>query len=176
YGLWQRRFGSDPHVLGSPLLLDGRRYSVVGVLQPDFRFLQDADLWVPLGLDPANPPQRLNHYLFVAGRLRPEVNLASARSRLDATSKRLARETPELNAGWNVKMVGLRENLVGDLRRNLLVLLAAVGSVLLIACASVGTRLLTRVSEQRNEIAIRAAFGATRGRIVRQLVTESVLL
>jgi putative ABC transport system permease protein len=173
-GLWQRRFGADPKVLGKPLTIDGQSFTVVGVLEPGFYFLEDADLWVPLALDPADlPPQ---HPLLVAGRLRPGVTLDEAQSQMSIIAKQLERDFAETNAGYGVGVKDFRDNLVKDRRRGLLLLLAAVGLLLLIACANVGNLLLVRASEQRNEIAIRAAFGASRSRLVRQTLTESVVL
>ncbi|HYN19637.1 MAG TPA: ABC transporter permease, partial [Thermoanaerobaculia bacterium] len=174
HDLWQRRFGADPAVLGKALTIDGQGHVVVGVLEPGFHFLEDADLWVPLALDPANlPPQ---HPLVVAGRLRPGVTLDEAQSQMSIIASRLERDYPDTNAGYGVGVNDLRDNMVKDRRRGLLLLLAAVGLLLLIACANVGNLLLVRASEQRNEIAIRAAFGASRSRLVRQTLTESVVL
>jgi len=173
-GLWQRRFGGDPQILGRALRIDGQSYTVVGVLEPRFHFLREAELWVPLALDPANlGPQ---HSLLVVGRLGWGVSLDEARSRMAAISARLAADYPDINAGYSAKVTRLRDSLVKDRRRSLLLLLAAVGLLLLIACANVGNLLLVRASEQRNEIAIRAAFGASRARLVRQTLTESVVL
>ena len=172
--LWERRFGSDPQVLGKALMVDGQSHTVVGVARPAFHFQEDAELWVPLALDPADlPPQ---HPLVVAGLLRQGVRMEEAQSQMATIAARLAREFPDTNAGYSVAITGLRESLVRDQRRGLLLLLAAVGMLLLIACANVGNLLLVRASEQRNEIAIRAAFGASRGRLVRQTLTESVVL
>ena len=172
--LWERRFGGDPQALGKALVIDGQSHTVVGVLKQGFHFQEDAELWVPLALDPANlPPQ---HPLVVAGLLRPGVTQEEALSQMTTVASRLAREFPDTNAGYSVGITGLRESLVKEQRRGLLLLLAAVGMLLLIACANVGNLLLVRASEQRNEIAIRAAFGASRGRLVRQTLTESVVL
>jgi putative ABC transport system permease protein len=173
HALWER-LGADPEIVGKSLALDGEGSTAVGVLRPGFRFLTDADLWVPLALDPADlPPQ---HQFTVVGRLRPGVRLDQAQSEMSGIAARLARELPDTNAGYDVKVQSLRDNVVKDRRGGLLVLLAAVGLLLLIACANVGNLLLVRAAEQRNEIAIRAAFGASRGRLVRQTLTESVVL
>jgi putative ABC transport system permease protein len=174
HGLWQRRFGGDRQILGKALRIDGRSYTVVGVLEPGFHFLEDAELWVPLALDPAELAP--THELLVAGRLRRGVELDEAQSQMAAVAANLAKDFPDTNAGYGAKVGSLRHNLVKERRRALLMLLAAVGLLLLIACANVGNLLLVRASEQRNEIAIRAAFGASRGRLVRQTLTESVVL
>ncbi|MES1245214.1 MAG: ABC transporter permease [Acidobacteriota bacterium] len=172
--LWERRFASDPRIQGKPLMLEGQSYTVVGVLKPGFHFLQDAEIWVPLALDPSDPPPQ--HQLLVGGRLKPRQDLDEVKTEMANIAAQLAREAPDTNAGYTVKIEPLRDNLVKDRRRDLLLLLAAVGLLLLIACANVGNLLLVRASEQRNEIAIRAAFGASRGRLVRQTLTESVVL
>jgi putative ABC transport system permease protein len=171
--LWQR-LGSDPEIRGKDLAVDGESCTVVGVLRPGFRFEEDAVLWVPLALDPANLPPR--HQYIVAGRLRPGVRQDQAQAEMSGIAAQLARELPDTNAGYDVKVQSLRDNVVKDRRGGLFLLLAAVGLLLLIACANVGNLLLVRAAEQRNEIAIRAAFGASRGRLVRQTLTESVVL
>ncbi|MEA2558557.1 MAG: hypothetical protein QOH06_61 [Acidobacteriota bacterium] len=174
HGLWQRRFGGDPQILGKGLVIDGQSYTVVGVTRRSFHFQEDAELWVPLALDPANlPPQ---HPLIVAGLLRRGMTLDEAQSQMSTVAQRLAKDYPGTNAGYDVRITDLRDSRVKERRGGLLLLLAAVGMLLLIACANVGNLLLVRASEQRNEIAIRAAFGASRGRLVRQTLTESVVL
>jgi predicted permease len=174
YELWQRRFQGDSRVLGRALAVDGESYTVVGVARRGFHFQEDAELWVPLALDPAAlPPQ---HPLIVVGLLRRGVSLEEARSQMSTVAARLARAFPDTNAGYGARVTDLRDNRVRDRRGGLLLLLAAVGMLLLIACANVGNLLLVRASEQRNEIAIRAAFGASRARLVRQTLTESVVL
>ncbi|HWM90807.1 MAG TPA: ABC transporter permease [Thermoanaerobaculia bacterium] len=173
-GLWNRRFGGDLHILGKTLVVDGQSHTVVGVLEPGFHFQEEADLWVPLALDPADlPPQ---HPLVVVGLLKKGVDLDEAQSEMATIATRLVHDYPDTNAGYSVQVGSLRDNLVKNQRRGLLLLLAAVGLLLLIACANVGNLLLVRASEQRNEIAIRAAFGASRSRLVRQTLTESVVL
>lgn len=174
HGLWQGRFGGDPDILGKALTLDGQSHTVVGILKPGFHFVAEADVWVPLALDPADPPPQ--HQLVVAGRLRQGETLEGVRSDMAGIASFLEREAPGTNAGYTVGVEPLRDHLVKERRGGLLLLLASVGLLLLIACANVGNLLLVRASEQRNEIAIRAAFGASRGRLVRQTLTESVVL
>ncbi len=177
YRFWQRRFGGSPGAIGRTLVLNGKSFTIVGIMEPNFYFFRDADLWVPMALNAANPPYGPQvQYLFVPALLKRGVTLERARAEMSTIASRLAQEHPDTNAGWGVRLIGLRDELVGDLRLQLIVLLTGVSFVLLIACANVANLLLTRAADQRDEMAIRSALGASRGRIIRQVVTESMVL
>ena len=179
YGLWRSFFAGDPKVVGRTIRMNNRPSTVIGVLPDGFDFAGGSQVWIPLALDRNHPDSRGNHSWNVIGRLKSGVTMAQASADMKRFAQQLAREYPDYypqTSGWGVIVVPLREELVAQIRPALLILMVATGIVLLIACANIANLLLARSSAREKEMAVRASLGAGQARIIRQLLTESLLL
>ncbi len=176
HGLWQRKFGGAADVIGKTVVLNGVPHEIIGVMPPELRVPDDAEMWKPLAVSDAQRNARGSFWLPVIGRLKPGVSVQQAQTEISGIADRLEKAYPATMAGFGANIVSLHRQLVGDVERSLFVLMAAVGCVLLIACANLGNLMLGRTAARRKELAIRTALGAQRGRLIRQIVTETFVV
>jgi putative ABC transport system permease protein len=175
YGLWKRRYGSDAKIIGQKIEVSGRSVTVVGVMPAGYEYPEQTQIWTALRLN-AGDERRDNRVYEAIGRLKPDASLGQAQTQISAINARLAQSYEETNKGWDSHLTRLQELLVGNIRPSLLILLGAVALVLLIACANIANLLLARAAARQKEMAVRTALGASRARVLRQLLTESLLL
>ena len=174
--LWKSQFGGDPNIVGRKIDMDGESYTIVGVAQPNFRYPDWAQAWQPMAWSDQEKSVRGEHHSIVVARLKPGATQKQAQAEIDAISARLSDQYPADDKGWGAIVVPMHADMIGDVRPALLVLLGAVGFVLLIACANVANLLLAKTLARQKETAIRAVLGASSGRIVRQILVETLLL